>query len=169
MIRKAVLDDAKFIAKIIIKSWQTAYRGIIDDNYLDNLSYEKIEKVWEKNIENQNDNDKIFVYEENSKIQGVIRFGLPQDKSDNKYNAEIHVLYVEPTLKRKGIGSKLFEFAKDDFIKQNMRDLIIWCVKGNIQGINFYSKMGGKMVSSKKSIINNVEIEEVGFKFYLTK
>ena len=44
-IRKAEIADAEKIAKIKIEGWQTAYRGIIDDEFLDNMDRKKeIEK-----------------------------------------------------------------------------------------------------------------------------
>ena len=168
MIRKASQNDSKEIASLIIKGWQTAYRGLIPDDYLDNMSLDFIENKWKESISSQNENDNIFVYEEYNKILGVIRFGALQDKENKKYNAEVHVLYVKPSLKRKGIGGQLFKYAKEFFINRGHRDLIIWCLKGNEQGLNFYKKMGGKIVSNRKTIVNNVEVEENGLAFKLT-
>lgn len=45
IIRNATIDDIEKIADIKIEGWQTAYRGIVEDNYLDNMDREKeIEK-----------------------------------------------------------------------------------------------------------------------------
>ena len=38
-IRKAIKEDSYNIAKLIVESWQTAYKGLINDNYL-NLEYD---------------------------------------------------------------------------------------------------------------------------------
>ncbi len=40
-IRKAIISDATEIARIHIKSWKTTYKGIISENFLDNLYYKK--------------------------------------------------------------------------------------------------------------------------------
>lgn len=45
-IREASVEDAPAIARVTVDTWKTAYRGIIDDNYLDNLTYEDREKGW---------------------------------------------------------------------------------------------------------------------------
>ena len=167
MIRIAKVSDSEIIAKLIIKSWQSAYRGLIDDKFLDNLSVKSIKKNWKKNILSQNEEDRIYVYEEKNEIVGVIRFGEPKDRENKKYNAEILVLYVDPTMKRKGIGSKLFDFAKSILITEDKKDLIIWCLKGNNQGISFYEKNGGRARENRKSVVNGLEVEEVGFQFNL--
>ena len=166
MIRRAIKEDSYNIAKLIVESWQTAYKGLINDNYLNNLSVSDRITNWENNILNQNENNNIYVYEEDNKILGVIRFGTPDDKSSN-YNSEIHVLYVEPTLKRKGIGTKLFNFAKNYFIEKNTTNMIIWCLKNNMPSIKFYEKMGGTIVTSKKAVIHNIELEEAGLSYDL--
>ena len=166
MIRKAILSDAKNIAILIVSGWQTAYKGLINQNFLNSMSISKMTEGWSKNIASQNKDNHIFVYENNNKILGVIRFGKPDDENSS-YNAEIHVLYVEPSLKRQGIGTKLFNFAKDYFIKNNTINMIIWCLKGNIPSINFYKKMGGKIVDTRKSVVNNIKLEEVEIAYTL--
>jgi len=168
MIRKARKEDSKDISLLVIKGWQSAYKGLIDDNFLNNMSVEIGKENWERVISSQNEDDNIFVYEENNKILGIIRFGIPEDKENKKYNAEIHVLYVEPNLKRQGIGSKLFTFAKEIFINQGRRNLIVWCLKGNKQGFSFYKKMGGKHIADRKATINSIEVEENGLEFKIT-
>lgn len=166
MIRQAIKEDSYNIAKLIVASWQTAYKGLIDDNCLNNLSVSDRIDGWENNILNQNQNNHIYVYEEDNKILGVIRFGTPTDESTN-YNSEIHVLYVEPSLKRTGIGTKLFNFARNYFLEKNTTNMIIWCLKNNIPSIKFYEKMGGTIVASKKGFIHNIELEEVGLLYNL--
>ena len=48
MIRKALKDDSLNIAKLIISGWQTAYKGLIDENALKNMSIQEAKKGWEK-------------------------------------------------------------------------------------------------------------------------
>lgn len=167
MIRQAIKEDAPNISKLIISSWQTAYKGLIDDNYLNSISATIMSEKWEINILSQNKDNHIYVYEENNKILGVIRFGKPDDESDTLHNAEIHVLYIEPSLKRRGIGTKLFNFAKEYFLKNNTTNMIIWCLKENSPSIKFYEKMGGKIITEKKAIINNIDLVEYGLTYKL--
>lgn len=167
MIRDAVKEDSKVLASLIVRGWQNAYRGIIDDIFLDNMNEEDSVERWEKMIEEHNEKSKICVYEEDGKILGVIKFGTPQDDEKERYNAEIHVLYVEPSLKGMGIGTKLFEYAKNFFLKNNMNNLIIWCLKGNEKSIGFYKKMGGNIALERKSIVHKIEVNEVGLEYKL--
>ena len=167
MIRKAVVSDSYDIAKLQVAGWQNAYKGLINDDFLDNMSVDIACDNWRKHILSQNDTNYIYVYEKENKILGLIRFGKPDDALSN-YNAEIHVLYVEPSLKRNGIGTKLFNFAKEYFVSKNTTKMIIWCLKGNTPSIKFYQKMGGNITSTRKIIFNNLELEEVGLEYNLS-
>lgn len=167
MIRQAKSNDNVDIARLIISGWQTAYKGLIDDEFLNNMSINTMSEKWEQNILSQNDENHIYVYEENNKILGVIRFGKPADENDFNHNSEIHVLYVEPTLKRQGIGTELFNFAKNYFIKNNLINMVIWCLKGNTPSIRFYETMGGKIIGSRKATVHNIELEECELEYTL--
>lgn len=166
MIRRAIESDNYNISKLIISGWQTAYKGLIDDNFLNSMSVDIMSTKWKENIASQNYDNHIYVYEKDKNILGIIRFGKPDD-ANSKYDAEIHVLYVEPSLKRTGIGTELFTFAKQYFIDNQNRNMIIWCLKSNFPSIKFYEKMGGLIVTHRKSMVNNIEVEEVGLEYNL--
>ena len=40
-IRRAIKDDIQGIAKVHVDSWKTTYKGIVADEILDNIAYEK--------------------------------------------------------------------------------------------------------------------------------
>ncbi len=52
IVRQAVIADANVVAAVHIKSWQTAYRGQLPDDVLDNLSgeLERRTEFWREHI-----------------------------------------------------------------------------------------------------------------------
>ena len=80
-------------------------------------------------------------------------------------DCEIVALYVKPDFKYKGIGTKLFEFALNEFKSKNRRKMIIWCLKENKPARKFYTKMCGVMVKEKIVKIGEKEYSEVGFEY----
>ena len=44
IIREATISDAWSIAKVTVDAWHTTYKGIVSDEYLNELSYYKQEK-----------------------------------------------------------------------------------------------------------------------------
>jgi len=47
---KATETDSVAIAQILVYSWQAAYRGIMPDDLLNNLSIQQREQVWRKHL-----------------------------------------------------------------------------------------------------------------------
>ena len=66
-IRKAEIADAEKIAKIKIEGWQTAYRGIIDSEFLDNMDFNA---EIEKRKNNLKEGVKIIVAELEGEVVG---------------------------------------------------------------------------------------------------
>jgi hypothetical protein len=54
LIRRATLEDAAAIARVRVDTWRTAYRGIVPDEFLDNMSYEGNESRWAEMLKEQN-------------------------------------------------------------------------------------------------------------------
>lgn len=52
-IREVEKADLKAVSDIIVRAWQTAYRGIVDDTFLDNLC---VEKTYQRLLTNYKEN-----------------------------------------------------------------------------------------------------------------
>lgn len=158
---KPKVKDSLEIAKLIKDGWQSAYKGIISDEDLKNINVEEMSERWKSIIKVEKN---IYVYKEENKILGVIRFGECEEKH-HEHIGEIFCLYVRIKEKRKGIGSKFFEFAKNKLIEHRYNKMIIWCLKGNNQGANFYKKQGGDKIRERDFIVRGIKVREEGFMF----
>lgn len=149
MIRTANSDDIKQIADIKIRGWQQAYKSIIDINYLNNMTIEsQID-----NYSNHYDLNNIVVAETDNKIVGFCRFCFIQNSD---IDCEIREIYVEPTLKRTGIGSMLFDYTKSLLKSKGNKMLTVGVFTDNSNARRFYEKMGGKISENKTMVIENV-------------
>lgn len=95
MIRYYEKEDIKEISKIIVDDWKEAYKGMIDEEYLRNLTY----KEREEKIMGNYEKEKAIVYVEDCEVLGYCRFGESRDKI--KDYGEISALYVRKDCKRK--------------------------------------------------------------------
>jgi len=162
MIREAKISDSKAIAEIIVETWQSAYTGIIDQNYADNLDVQRFIQIMTDNI--QQKKEVIFVYEENKIIKGFIS-GKVLDH-DN-YQCEIVGFYVLPIYQRQGIGRLLFQQINEFFSKQNCLTMILWTLKG-AKNNYFYEKNGGVISDEKILKIGDKKYKGAGFTFTLS-
>ena len=164
IIRKATIAEAEKVAEIKIEGWQTAYRGIIDDNFLDNMNInDEIEKR-KNNIEN---GVEIIVAELNNEIVGFCLYRNYIKEPDNYPDAdcEISSLYVSSLLKRKGIGTKLIKYVIQKLKNEGKTQMILGCLKENYPSRAFYEKMGGKYLKTENIKFGNKEYEEVIYEY----
>ena len=161
MIRYYEKEDIEQIAKIIDEDWKIAYRGMIADDYLNNLNY----KDREKRIRDKYQKEKAIIYIEEGIVKGFCRFG--ENRDDEKELAEIYALYVKNDERRTGIGEKLITKAKEILKERGYKEAILWCLKENKNARNFYEKVGGRLYKERLSEIGNIYYDEVSYKYNL--
>ncbi len=163
VIRNIEEKDIESVVDIQINGWKTAYKGIIDDDYLNSI--DRNERI-EKRQKDYRDNG-FIVAELNDEILGFCRYIDNNKFSPNitGIDCELLAIYVKSNLKYNGIGTKLFQFVINEFKKKNKNKMILWCLKDNEPSKKFYSKMGGKIIKEKEIEIENKKYIEVGFEY----
>lgn len=164
IIRNIEESDIPEVVDIQIEGWREAYKGIIENEYLESMNREerinKRKKDYKKGF--------FIVVEIDSEIVGFCRYYSDVFSNDGEgYDCELMALYVKPTLKQQGIGTKMFNYVKEDLKKQGKQKMILWCLKENYSSRKFYEKMGGKIVAEHDIKIGNKKYPEVGFGYEL--
>ena len=160
MIRYYEKEDIKQIAKIIDEDWKIAYKGIVDENYLKNLNY----KDREKRIREKYKKEKSIVFVEDNIVKGYCRFG--KNREGEKIG-EIIALYIKNEFRRCGIGEELVKKAKEILKERGYKEMIIWCLKENSAGRNFYEKQKCVLDKERKFKIGDKYHDEVSYKYIL--
>ena len=94
-IRRATCADAPAIARVHIDSWRTTYPGILPDEFLANLTYERREVSWRRDLcEDPDEHELILVVEDGDR--GIVSFasGGPEHEHDPEYSGELYRLYL---------------------------------------------------------------------------
>lgn len=166
LIRKATIEDIEAVSTIQVRSWQSAYRKIIDKDYLNTMDIEsRIEK--RKKDFNQYG---FIVAELNNEVVGFCRYDYCNDvKKEDNIDCELRALYVKPELKRNGIGKKLIQYVIDEFKNARKRKMILWCLKDNFPSRAFYEAMGGKTSDIKTLKFEEKEYEIISYLYELQK
>ncbi len=133
-IRKALLSDIPIIKAIAEKAWRPTYDHILTEQqtiYMLDLMYNSL------TLENQiKDNIAFFMVDLDRETVGY--FAL---ETINDQIVKLHKLYLDPTQKQKGLGSKIIQYIKD-WTFENQRERIILNVNKNNSAVHFYQKMG---------------------------
>lgn len=132
---KLMETDAETQGKAYVhwKSWQETYPGLVDKEYLRNLTLEKCAKTafqWPDNI---------LVAKENDRVIGFAAFGAYRDDTLPD-TGEIYALYVLQSHQGKKIGYALMCAALQRL--EAFHQVALWVLTGNERAISFYQKVG---------------------------
>ncbi|MBN8828692.1 MAG: GNAT family N-acetyltransferase [Sphingobacteriia bacterium] len=174
LLRLATIADAPGIANVHVTGWHETYSNIVDQNYLNDLSYEKSLNFRNHLFEIGNTNTLVALNEE-EKIIAFCDFGkkLEHDnqimtdtqKQKRTEVGEISAIYVLKKYQRQGIGTNLFKEA-NNFMKENsFIPFIVWALKENKNACKFYESLGGILVEEIKVVIGDKEYDEIGYRF----
>lgn len=137
---KATASDSAIIAQILVRSWQAAYRGIIPDELLDNLSIAQRDEVWRKHL---NSGGEAYLLRLSDGAVGVIEVCDFRDSIQGFSGwREIPVIYLLPERYGCGLGSGLMRFALALLAQRGREDIGIWVLEKNTRAILFYKKHG---------------------------
>lgn len=156
-IRKAVLSDAKGIAKVQVDTWRTSYKNIVPDNYLKKMKYESREDLWEKVIPSQ------IVYVAENEKEEIIGFasGGEQLGSDYpNYKGELTTIYVLEEYQNKRIGKLLFTSVTQDLVRNGIFSMVVYVFEENPSKY-FYEYFNAEKIDQTVSVIEGKSINEI--------
>ena len=159
-------EDSLEVARIHTLSWQKAYKGIVDQNFLDSIDIEKRAASWKTGIETNDPCIIRLVSEKNNHILGFAcglenrtKIELPD------CDAELWAIYVHPDHENQGAGKSLLEYFKEELRLAGKTRFCVWAIKENLPARRFYEKLGGVPKGSKKVKIGDQQLAEVGYEF----
>lgn len=135
VIRSAEKEDVRQIAEILVEDWQKAYRGIMEDAFLDSMSAEQRYGIEVRRY------DKFIVAADGETILG---YAWLEASDEEPADCEVIALYVRYAIRNRGIGKRLMQYAFDRFRAEGRKKMIVWCLKENHESRKFYENVGGK-------------------------
>jgi GNAT superfamily N-acetyltransferase len=141
-IRAAGLADAVAIAQLHTRSWQTAYRGILSDDFLQGQLPENRRVLWHTRLaESERADQFVLVDEQGGAIRG---FACAFLEADPKWGCLLDNLHVVPDLKGKGLGRQLMNAVAEQVWRSNpCGRLHLWVYEQNLAARRFYERLGG--------------------------
>ena len=144
-------EEIKGKAYVHWKSWQDAYKGIVNQDFLNSLTLEKCEERAFKWPENT------FVAKDNGKIVGFSCYG--KYRSEELSNTgEIFAIYILEDYYGTGVGQALMQAGLGEL---DYPQVAVWVLKDNIRAIKFYEKCGFRFDGREEEIKLGSPIVEV--------
>jgi GNAT superfamily N-acetyltransferase len=158
-IRDANPDDALAVAGVHVRSWQAAYRGLMDDEFLDRLRPEDRAAGYRFDRADPTAPHTI-VAEADGEIWGFAATGPCRDE-DAPRTGELYALYVEPPRWRTGTGRLLLDHATARFRDDGFEQAVLWVLRGNEGAERFYEAAGWRRDGAEREeqpygVVSNV-------------
>ena len=143
MIRRAVVDDAERLAEIHIASWQAAYAGLLDAEFLAGLGEQREQRTgqWQDWLGTESSDRAILVVVDDGSVIGFAHLGPAGDKDlDARTVSELYAMYLDPARYRAGWGSKLMEAVFEEFRSRGVAEGSLWVMTDNAPARAFYER-----------------------------
>jgi GNAT superfamily N-acetyltransferase len=140
-VKPATLNDLEAVARIHVDTWRSTYTGVIDQAYLDLLSYEAKAAQWKQGIESGNPGIFRYAAESGGAVSGIAIFGKTRDQLSDA-DCELYALYVADEAQGTGAGYALFAEAASILSRNGYHKMLIKVLKENPKGIRFYERQG---------------------------
>jgi len=150
MIRRGTPDDYVALGRLQTASWQTAYRGMLPDDYLENGLAADLDRRWSRLRESPA--DVLLVAESAGQIVGFIYvLGQTPPYVDN--------LHVDPLRKRQGIGEQLMRAAARELMSSGRNSMWLTVITTNLPALRFYEGLGAERGPTKSEMLFGNPVE----------
>ncbi len=160
-IRPAACDDACAIGEVHLASWQTTYRGLGIDEFLDNQTVEGRAARWASMLCGPASQTFVYVAEVDSQIVGFAAGGTERT-GDAEYKGELYAIYLLKARQGRGIGRKLMQVVAERLAQSGLPTMLIWVLAEN-PGCRFYKVCGGKAVRKRPFDFGGKTFDEIGY------
>ena len=143
-IRSATEADLDRIAEIRTRSWQAAYRGILDDDTLDSLDVGEEAERWRGFWpEFPRNGSTLLVATVSRRIVGyaLIR-EQSRDDTPGEGVGELIAIYLDPDAWGGGAGQALLDSAVSVLQRSGCRGAVLWTFSANDRARRFYERNG---------------------------
>jgi ribosomal protein S18 acetylase RimI-like enzyme len=157
----ATIDCALGIASAHVRSWQAAYAGILDAEFLQGISIDSRVQQWRGNL--QRNESQTLVAQRDDSVLGFVSYGRCRDEDAPADRGEIWALYADPAAWGQGVGRALMRSAVAGLQALGYMSTSLWVLGQNQRGIRFYQAFGSAPVpgSAKYFELGGHQVEEV--------
>jgi ribosomal protein S18 acetylase RimI-like enzyme len=163
LVREATQDDISAIAQVHVDTWRTTYRGIVPDEFLANLSYEKREKGWHQVMDNAS-NDRSFTCVAEGEPGQILGFanGGVERTGDPIYQGELTAIYILTSHQQKGTGRELVQAVAERLEQMKIHSMLVWVLADN-PACRFYKRLGGQRIHEREIERGGTKLIEIAY------
>jgi len=143
-IRPGRPEDAQQIAQVNVEAWQSAFRGLMPQDYLDHIDLAARVARWRRTLDNlSRSGEGVLVATKGTQIIGFAGFGPSHDPDENPARTGLlDAIYLAPGCWGKGAGRQLMAAALRQLASAGYAQATLWVLDSNARARRFYAAGG---------------------------
>jgi GNAT superfamily N-acetyltransferase len=141
VIRAADGSDATAMGAVHVRAWQSGYRGVMPDAYLDALSAEERAEMW-RSILGGHDGSPVLVAVLDGEVVGFATLGAERTEDEPSTSGELYAMNLDPDVWGRGIGRALLHRATEELVGLGFPEAVLWVVPENQRARALYESEG---------------------------
>jgi GNAT superfamily N-acetyltransferase len=162
-IREATTGDAAEIARVHIETSRATYKGLLPDEVLGEMTYERRLGNWSKTLGAGGGEEFVYVAADDysGRVFGFASGG-PEREADADYDGELYAIYILGAHQREGAGRRLVGAVAARLAASGFRSMLVWVLAAN-PACRFYEALGGARVCEKTIERGGASLAEIGY------
>ena len=161
-LRPATTADAEGVARVYVASWRATYRGLMPAATLARMSEASEIPYWRRALARSGQRC-VVATGTGEAVVGFLTAGADRS-GGGRFTAEVYTLYLQPDLKRRGLGRRLVAAAAEQLMADGYKALRVWALRDN-PSRGFYAALGGAPAGGKTVLIDNAPLAVVCYEW----
>jgi ribosomal protein S18 acetylase RimI-like enzyme len=141
-IRTARSSDVGAIAALHLASWSAAYKGLVPDEFLAQITLDSRIVRWGDALDrSKSPLTETVVADDDGTVLGVCSFGFRRSPPSVAVG-EVYSLHVRPDVTRQGLGKRLLDEAVRRLAWRGVDSSVLWVLRDNANARRFYESQG---------------------------
>ncbi|GAA5210465.1 GNAT family N-acetyltransferase [Streptomyces thinghirensis] len=164
-VREMTLADCDRVSAIRVRGWQTAYRGLVPQPYLDRLDVSEDAARRRDLFARAPDHVVNLVAEDaGGEVVGWACHGPYRDGEQLTADAELYALYVDAGRFGTGVGQALLGESVRRCTAAGHARMLLWVLEGNARARRFYERSGFRADGTEEPFeVDGVAVPEVRY------
>ena len=157
--------DAEALGAVHARAWQTAYRGLLPDAYLANLTAAQRAAHWAEVLGREpRPRGARLGAEQDGQVVGFILVGAATGDAASR-TGEVYALNVDPDAWGSGVGRALLAAGVGHLRDSGFSEAILWVHPGNVRARRFYEAAGWRHDgASRRQDVLGVDVDETRYR-----
>lgn len=160
-IRPGTEADLGAIARVLVGTWRSTFRGRLPDEFLDGLSCSHQEERHRRTMFLPGTSYFVATQGQQESVVGFANGG-PNRHRDLPQAGELYAIYIRDGHHRSGVGSRLFHAIAGEHRRRGRETMVVWVLADN-PNRPFYENLGGRVIAQRPITLGSATVAEIAY------